>query len=107
MFEKPSINFLIEKFDYSIFLWGNNYTYPASQRTLIIKEFFKNRGIKITGDNSYGNSILKTFSNRFNYPISEIEIDRLPIAVISFDDNFIENEVCYSDDLIQEIDSLR
>lgn len=107
MFEKPSIEFFVDRYDYNIFLWGNNYTYPASQRTLKIKNFFKEKCIKISGDNSYGNSILKTFFNRFNYPISEIEIDRLPIAVISFDDNFIENEVCYSDDLIQEIDSLR
>lgn len=107
MFEKPSIDFFVDKYEFNIFLWGNNYTYPASQRTLKIKEFFKKKGIKISGDNSYGNSILKTFSNRFNYLISEIEIDRLPIAVFSFQDNFLEDEICYSDDLIKEIEGLR
>lgn len=106
MFEKPSINIFIDKPDYSIFLWGNNYTYPASQRTLRIKEFFKDKGIKISGDNSYGNSILKTFSNRFNYPVSDIEIERLPIVSIEFP-NEVEKTFFYSDDFINYLNFMR
>ncbi len=106
MFEKTSINIFKDKSNYNIFLWGNNYTYPASQRTLRIREFFKNKGIKISGDNSYGNSILKIFSNRFNYPISEIEIHRLPIVSIEFPSE-VEKTFFYSDDFVNYLNFMR